>query len=150
MNGRLLAAEFGPYPKGDGSYRAGKSAVRSACEKRQASRPAEAVTCGTPCPARGVGGSSWSSGPPPCWHQGLVSWKAIFLGTRLGWFHDGSSAFHFLCTFFLFFLHQLHLRSSGVRPQTLRTSALEHLPGPLGSSHVDKQPLCPSSHLLES
>ena len=31
------------------------------------------------------------------------------------WFGDDSSPFHLLCTLFLFLLHQLHLRSSGIR-----------------------------------
>ena len=51
------------------------------------------------------------------------------------------------CYIYLF-LHQLHLRSSGIRPQRLRTPALEHLPGPLDSSHVDKEPLAPPSRIL--
>ena len=34
-----------------------------------------------------------------------------------GWFGDDSSILHLLCTLFQLFLHQLHLRSSGVRSQ---------------------------------
>ena len=36
------------------------------------------------------------------------------LGMR-GWFQNNSSALHLLCTIFLLLLHQLHLRSSGIR-----------------------------------
>ena len=43
-----------------------------------------------------------------------------------GWFGDDSRALHLLCTLFLLFLHQLHLRSSGMRHLKLRTPALEH------------------------
>ena len=44
-------------------------------------------------------------------HGGMVS----------GWF----SALHLLCTLFLLLLHQLHLRSSGIRSQRLRTPVLK-------------------------
>ena len=38
------------------------------------------------------------------------------LGLGWGWFQeDDSSSLHLLCTLFLLLLHQLHLRSSGVR-----------------------------------
>ena len=54
----------------------------------------------------------------------LVSWKTIFPWTgREGWFGDDSSAFtvHFISIN----LHQLHLRSSGIRPNSLQTSILK-------------------------
>ena len=37
---------------------------------------------------------------------------------------DDSSAFHLSCTLFLLLLHQLHLRSSGIRSQRLGTPGL--------------------------
>ena len=43
-----------------------------------------------------------------------------------GWFGDDSSALHLLCTLFLLLLHQLHLRSSGIRSQRLGTYVLEY------------------------
>ena len=36
-----------------------------------------------------------------------------------GWFRDDSSILHLLCTLFQLFLHQLYLRSSGIRSQRL-------------------------------
>ena len=50
-----------------------------------------------------------------------------------GWFLDDSSTLHLLCTLFLLLLHQLHLRSTGIRSRRLGTTALEevwwfHLP----------------------
>ena len=41
-----------------------------------------------------------------------------------GWFQDNSNALHLLCTLFLLLLHQLHLRSSGIRFQRLETPDL--------------------------
>ena len=41
-----------------------------------------------------------------------------------GWFQDNSNALHFLCTLFLLLLHQLHLRSSGLRFQEVGTLGL--------------------------
>ena len=41
---------------------------------------------------------------------------------RAGWFQDDSSALHLLCT--LLFLHQLHLRSLGIRSQRLGITEL--------------------------
>ena len=41
------------------------------------------------------------------------------------WFSDDSRALHSLCTLFLLFLHQLHLRASGIRSQGLGTPALD-------------------------
>ena len=43
-----------------------------------------------------------------------------------GWFRDDSSALHLLCTLFLLQLHQLHLRSSGIRSPRLGTPGLNH------------------------
>ena len=62
------------------------------------------------------------SGPQHCWHQGPVLWKTIFPPSRGlgGWFGDDLNALHLLFTLFLL-LHQLHLRSSGVRSQKLGT-----------------------------
>ena len=59
---------------------------------------------------------SQSSGPQPFWHQAPVSWKTIFPWNWQGeWFQDDSSSLCLLCTLFLLLLHQLHLRSSGIR-----------------------------------
>ena len=56
-----------------------------------------------------------------------------------GWFQDDSSALHLLCTLLieiinllliiiinLLLLHQLHLRSSGIRSQRLGTPVIEN------------------------
>ena len=40
---------------------------------------------------------------------------------------DESSALYLLCTLFLFLLHQLYLRLSGVKSQRLGTLALENI-----------------------
>lgn len=40
-------------------------------------------------------------------------------GGERAWSADESSALHVLCTSFLFLLHQVHLRSSGLRSQRL-------------------------------
>ena len=50
--------------------------------------------------------------------------REFFCGWRGGWFRDDSSALHLLCTSFLFLLHQLHLRSSGIKSWRLGTPAL--------------------------
>ena len=72
-------------------------------------------------------GIIYSSGPQPFWRQGPVSWKTIFLETRVGWgvgwFQDASRALHSLCTLFLL-LHHLHLRSSVITAQRVSTPAL--------------------------
>ena len=47
------------------------------------------------------------------------------MGDR-GWFGDDSSTLHVLCTLFLLLLHQLHLRSSGMRSWMSGTPALTH------------------------
>ena len=41
------------------------------------------------------------------------------------WFQDDSSLLHLLCSLFLLLLHQLHLRSSGIRSQRLETPTLK-------------------------
>ena len=41
----------------------------------------------------------------------------FFHGWGTGWFGDDTSALHLLCTLFQLLLHQLHLRSSGIRSQ---------------------------------
>ena len=51
-------------------------------------------------------------------------------GRGRGWFQDDSSALDLLCILFLLLLHQLHLRSSGIRSWRLRTPALDHFPQP--------------------
>ena len=77
----------------------------------------------------GMWGILQGSGPQPFWYQRPVSWKTVFPRTRVGWrrvwFQDDSSVLHLLCTLFLLLLHQLHLRSSGIRSQRLGTPALE-------------------------
>ena len=64
--------------------------------------------------------------PQNFWHQELVSWKTIFLRTRVGQMVSGwFKALHLLCTLFLLLLHQLYLRLSGITSQRLGTTALE-------------------------
>jgi len=66
------------------------------------------------------GASLQSGDPQPIWHQGPVSWKAIFLWVgQGGWCRDDSSALHLLRTSFLLLLPQLHVRSSCIRSQRL-------------------------------
>ena len=65
-------------------------------------------------------------GPQPFWHQGPVLWKTMF---SMDWrgrrrFGDDSGGLYLLCTLFLLSLHQLHLRSSGIRSCRLGTSGL--------------------------
>ena len=74
--------------------------------------------------------------------ESLQQWFPNFLAPETGfmedkfskgwegecWFQDDSSALHLLCILLLF--HQLYLRPSGIRSQSLRTLALE---GPKGS-----------------
>ena len=67
--------------------------------------------------------------PPTFRHQGAVWRKTIFAwisgwGRWLDGFRVSPSALHLLCTLFLLLLHQLHLRSSGIRSQSLGTPAL--------------------------
>ena len=50
--------------------------------------------------------------------------RQLFHGGRWRWFKDDSSTLHLLCTLFLLLLHQLHLRSSGIRSWSLGTPAL--------------------------
>ena len=65
------------------------------------------------------------SNPQPFWHQGPVLWKTIFpwTGVVRGWFPDDSSALQLWCTLFL--LHQLHLRSPGIRSRRLGSPDLK-------------------------
>ena len=53
-------------------------------------------------------------GPQSFQHQGPISWKTIFQWTGK-WGGGNSNALHLLHTLFLLLLHQLHLRSSGIR-----------------------------------
>ena len=62
---------------------------------------------------------------PTFGHQGPVSWKTIFPQMAGGWFQDNSNTLHLLCALFLFLLHQLHLRLSGIRSQSLGTPGLK-------------------------
>ena len=50
------------------------------------------------------------------------------------WLRDDSSALHSLCSFFLFWFHPLHLKSSGVRCRRLGSPAVEHPPALTDSS----------------
>ena len=43
---------------------------------------------------------------------------------RERWFQDVSSTLHLLCTLFILLLHQIHLRSLGIRSQRLGTLVL--------------------------
>ena len=65
----------------------------------------------------------------PFWHQGPVFRKTIFpqtgrAGEGGGCFRDDSSTLYLLCTLFLLLLHQLHLRSLGIRSWRLGTPDL--------------------------
>ena len=51
-------------------------------------------------------------------------------GWRKGWLPDDSSALYLLCIVFLLLLHQLHLRSLGIRSQRLGTPGLQALKRP--------------------
>ena len=57
----------------------------------------------------------------------MFSWKTIFPQAGVeGWFRDDPSLVHLFCTLFLTLLHQLHLRSSGLRYQRSCTPDLEN------------------------
>ena len=56
--------------------------------------------------------------------RGQLCGRQFFLW--MGWFLDDSSASHVLCTLFLLLLHQLHLRSSGIRSQRLGIPSLNN------------------------
>ena len=80
---------------------------------------------------------SWSSDPQPFWPQVLFLWMTVFPRTEVG---DGlriihvhnTHELHLLCTLFLLLLHQLHLRSSGIRSRKLGTpDSEETLRGPV-------------------
>ena len=66
----------------------------------------------------------YGSDPQLFWHQRPFSWKTTFPWGGWRWFKDDSSTLHLLCTLFLLLLHQLHLRSSGIRSWSLGTPAL--------------------------
>ena len=69
--------------------------------------------------------------PQTFWHQGPCFMKENF-SHELGkgaWFQDDSSALHLLFTLFLLLLHQLHLRSSGIRSRRLGTPLSALSPG---------------------
>jgi len=58
--------------------------------------------------------------------QEPVSWETVFPWTGCrGWFGDHLSPCHLLCPSFLLLLHQLHLRSSGIRSWKLETPAVQ-------------------------
>ena len=71
------------------------------------------------------------SGPQPFWFKGSVLWKTIFPWTREGvgggWFQDDSGALHLSCILCLLLLHQLHLRSAGIKSQRLGIPTLEEI-----------------------
>ena len=63
------------------------------------------------------------------------AWFPNLFGTRVwlhgrhrpgvgGWFGDDSNALHLLCALFLLLLHQIYLRSSGIRSRRLETPVL--------------------------
>ena len=70
----------------------------------------------------------YSSSPQLFWHREPVSWKTILPQTSggWGWFGDDSSTLHLSGSLFLLLLHQLHLKSSGIRSQRLVTPAIQH------------------------
>ena len=86
----------------------------------------EAPHCWVLSTVLGAGARVWSKPVLPnlFWHQGLVSRKINFPWMEEGWFRDDPRALHLLCTWFLLLLHQLHLRSSGIRSRRLENSAL--------------------------
>ena len=51
--------------------------------------------------------------------------RQFFYRRRRGWFQDDSSTSRLLCTLFLLLLHQIHLRSSGIRSCRLGIPALD-------------------------
>ena len=59
---------------------------------------------------------------PTFWAPGTGFVEDNFSTDWVGWwFPDDSSTLHLLCTLFLLLLHQLHLRSSGIRSWRLET-----------------------------
>ena len=75
----------------------------------------------------------FNSLPQPLWHQGpiLGRWFSTDWGGGGGvgsgvW--GDSRVLHLLCILFLLLLHQLHLRSSGIRSWRLGTPALSNFP----------------------
>lgn len=56
------------------------------------------------------------------------------VGGREGWFRENSTALHLLCTLFPLLLHQVPLRSSGIRSGRWGTPALQLPPLAVGSS----------------
>lgn len=60
-------------------------------------------------------------------NQGPVWWETIFPWTwKGGWFKDDSSALHILCTLFVLFFYEFHLRSPGIRFQRFGTCVLNN------------------------
>ena len=72
-------------------------------------------------------GSAWSNlilqicDPQPFWSQGMVSQKTLFPQMEVGGGFGMTQAHHWLCTLFLLLLHELYLRSSGIRSWRLGT-----------------------------
>ena len=65
------------------------------------------------------------SSPQPFWHQRPVSWKTIFpqaWETGAGFVMIQEHSIY--CALYFYLLHQLHLRSSGIRSRKLETPAL--------------------------
>ena len=66
--------------------------------------------------------SSLKQRSPNLWAPGTSFIEDNFsTGCAGGWFQDDSSALHLLCTSFLLLIHQLQLRSSGIRSKKLGT-----------------------------
>ena len=61
---------------------------------------------------------------PPTEGRGVAVWGVGGEEGWLRWSQDDSSTLHLLFTLFLLLLHQLHLRSSGIRSRKLGTPAL--------------------------
>ena len=68
--------------------------------------------------------TDWESGPQPFWHQVQFCGRQFFMDGGWGGCQDDSSTLHLLCTLFLLLLHQLCLRSSGIRSWRLETPEL--------------------------
>ena len=70
-------------------------------------------------------------------------------GRDKGWFGDDSSMFNLLCALFLLILHQLLLRSSGIRFQRLGTPGLEPTcEQPSAKSSLSGNPVWPNGWVM--
>ena len=88
------------------------SALKAPC-------PGKALATGQPTP-----GEATVTNPPLQCSPTFLAPGTIFRGSGWGaWFQDDSRTLHLLCTLFLLLVAQLLLRSSGLRPWRLETTA---------------------------